>query len=188
MNVITGLIRDHCPICGIPFPFLVPDYQTVRAGFLGPTFYRCGSCNFFSRHAFRWRAACWSLPVSVGASFLLVWAVPRITALLPFRDTYPGWYGAILGLLAACMTVSCLLFAFRTSFELTTVPDNKVPTSKLQSVAWRLIDYSVLSTLAFCYAFYSGRWGLFVGTVIGFTIVEVWHQVRSRWAGHISPN
>jgi hypothetical protein len=188
MHIVTALTRDHCPSCWNLFPFPIPDFQTIRGGFFGPTFYRCNSCNSFSRYTLRWKALYWSVPVSAGALLLSVWAAPRIVALVPFSRTHPGWYGAILGALGGCMILACLLFAFRTSSELTTVPENKIPTSKLQPMVWRLIDYSVLSTLAFCYSFYTGRWGVFLGTLVGFTIVEVWNQSRSRWAGHMSSN
>ncbi len=188
MRITTALTRDYCPSCGNLFPSPVPDSQTLRGGLLGSTFYRCGSCNSFSRYTFRWRSACWSLPVSAGALLLLVLAAPRISAVIPFRDTHPGWHEAVFGLFAGCVIALCLLFALRTSFRLSSVPQSRVPTSKLPPTVWRLIDYSVLSVLSFCYAFYKDRLGLFFGTVIGLTIYEIWHQLRSRKTVRMSSN
>ncbi len=188
MRIKTALDRDYCPNCGNLFPSPVPDSQTLRGGLLGSTFYRCRSCNSFSRYTFRWRSACWSLPVSAGALLLLVWAARRISALIPFRDIHPGWYEAMLGLFAGCVIAPCFLIALRTSFRLSSVPQSSVPTSKLQPTAWRLIDYSVLSVVGFGYAFYKDHLGLIFGTVIGLTIYEIWHQVRSRRTVRMSSN
>jgi len=161
MPVVTALIRDQCPSCGKNFPLPFPDFQTARGGFFGPTFYHCVLCNSFSRYSFRWRSECWAFPVSAGVLFLLLWLTRTTSTLIPFRESHPEWYGAILGVFAGCIIVACIVFAFRTSFEFVTVSENEIPISKLSPVLWRLIDYFVLSALVFCYAFYRQRWGCF---------------------------